>query len=128
MLQSMYSLRFPSYFRFSFESFNIQNALFQTIISRCFILLTFSRTKSTGVLLKTLLVSVCPLSKLGAFPLLMCVMLQVFVLHHGASQLKTADVDFYMFLIDTLFPLRIIFPFSVLFSSRFLLTFHSFVF
>jgi hypothetical protein len=75
-----------------------------------YLLVTFSRTKVTVVLLWILLGSVYPLNKLETFPTLASVMCQDLALQQGASQLQTSSADLWTFSIDITPPLRIHFP------------------
>jgi hypothetical protein len=59
-----------------------------------YLLLTFSRTKLTVILLWIELVSVYPLNKLETFPPLTSVMSQDLALQQGASRLQTTPENF----------------------------------
>jgi hypothetical protein len=77
-----------------------------------YFLLMFPRTKSNVVLLWVPLVPMNPLSNFGTFPPFMSVMYQDLALRHGVPQLHTPSADLQTFLINTLSPLRILFPFQ----------------
>jgi hypothetical protein len=77
-----------------------------------FFLLLFPRTKSTVVLLLIPLVAMNPLSNLDTLPPFMSVMSQDLAFSRGVLQLlHTPSANLQTFLIDTLSPLRILFPF-----------------
>jgi hypothetical protein len=72
-----------------------------------YLLLTFSRTQLTVVLLWILLVSVYPLSKLECVPPLTSVMSQDLVLQQGASRLQTTSANLWTFSIIIISPSRV---------------------